>query len=69
MTIRGSGRWIEFEGENGIRHLCRITAIQMISDSDELQEESYVVIAGRMLLVREPLDDLRNELTYLDAQL
>ena len=69
MTLSSTGRWLMVEGENGIRHLCRVSAIQMISDIDELHEESYLVIAGRTVLVREPLDELRDELTYLDATL
>jgi hypothetical protein len=37
-------------------------AIQRVSDVDEFREEAYLTVAGRMILVRASLDEVRGVL-------
>ena len=62
MALQLVGQFIEFEGENGVRYLARVNAIQLVSDVDEMAEETYLVVAGRTILVRESLDHFREVL-------
>ena len=51
--------FIEVVDEDGLRNIVRIGSIQRISDVDELAEETYLTVAGKVLLVRTPLDEFR----------
>ena len=62
MSIERYGQYIEFRGEDGIRYVARITAVQFLSDVDEMAAEAYVTVAGRTILVLSPLDEFRNAL-------
>ena len=62
MSIERYGQFIEFRGEDGIRYVARITAVQLLSDVDEMAAKAYVTVAGRTILVRSPLDEFRNAL-------
>ena len=62
MSIERYGQIIEFRGEDGIRYVARITSVQLLADVDELAEEAYVTIAGRMILARSSLDEFREAL-------
>ena len=62
MAFQRVGQFIEFKGESGIRFLARISAIQLVSDVDEMAAETYVTVAGRTILVRQPFEELRDAL-------
>lgn len=62
MGIERYGHFIEFRGEDGIRYVARVSAVQLLSDVDELAAEAYVTVAGRTILVRSPLDEFRDAL-------
>ena len=63
MTFERRGDFVSFRGEDGIRYLARFNAIQLICDVDEMATESYVIVAGRTILVREPFEEIREILT------
>ena len=44
-------------------YLARVSAIQLAVDVDEMAAETYVTVANRTILLRAPLDDLRDALT------
>ena len=58
IEILGNG-FIEVLDEDGMRNLVRLNSIQRICDVDEIRDESYLTVAGRTILVRAPLDELR----------
>jgi len=62
MPIERIGAFIEVIDEDGMRNLVRITAIQRVCDVDEFREESYLTVAGRAILVRASLDEVRDVL-------
>lgn len=43
---------------DGVRHLLRLGAIQMIADTDSCQDTTVIVVAGRSIMVPLPLDDV-----------
>jgi len=59
MAIERIGAFIEVIDDDGMHNLVRITAIQRVCDVDEFQAESYLTVAGRMILVRVSLDEVR----------
>jgi hypothetical protein len=63
MAIERIGAFIEVIDEDGLRNLVRITAIQRVCDVDEFQEESYLTVAGRAILIRASLDEVRKVLS------
>ncbi|WP_296709423.1 hypothetical protein [Rhodoblastus sp.] len=62
MAIERIGAFIEVIDEDGMRNLVRITAIQRVCDVDEFREEAYLTVAGRMILIRVSLDEMREVL-------
>ena len=62
MAIERHGQFIQFRGEDGIRYVARISAVALVADVDEMAAEAYVTVAGRTILVRAPLDELRDAL-------
>jgi hypothetical protein len=63
----GSG-FIEVVDEDGLRNIVRIGSIQRLSDVDEMAEETYLTVAGKVLLVREPLEEFRDLLEGVGAR-
>lgn len=61
MGAQRNGSFIGFIGEDGLRNLVRINAVQWLCDVDECQQETWLTVANRTILIREPLD------TFLDA--
>jgi hypothetical protein len=43
---------------DGVRHLLRLGAIQMIADTDQCQDTTVIVVAGRSIIVPVPLDEV-----------
>ena len=43
---------------DGVRHLLRLGAIQMIADTDQCQDSTVIVVAGRSIIVPVPLDEV-----------
>jgi hypothetical protein len=60
MAIERVGHFIEFLGEDGVRNLVRINAVQWLCDTDETAEETFLTVANKTILVRAPLDELRD---------
>lgn len=50
------------EDTDGVRHVVRIGAIQLLSDTDCCRDSSAVTVGGRILLVPLPLDRLIAEI-------
>jgi len=48
---------------DGLRHAIRVSAIQMLSDGDPCCDTTLAVVAGRSLVIPQPLDDLLGQLT------
>ncbi len=48
---------------DGLRHAIRVSAIQMLSDGDQCCDTTMAVVAGRSLVIPQPLDDLLEQLT------
>ena len=59
VDVERIGHYIEFRGEGGIRYIARVSAVALVADVDEMADEAYVTVAGRTILVRAPLDELR----------
>ena len=59
MSIEQHGRFLELVGEDGIRNLVRINAVQWLCDADESRQETFLTVANRTILVREPLDQIK----------
>lgn len=57
-TVRRVGAFLEVLDEEGCRHLLRLTAIQAISDTDPLQNETLIIAAGRTVRVPRALDEI-----------
>ena len=53
---------VEFKDVNGKRHMVRATSIQMIGDADEMATETYIVAAGRTVIIPTSFDTLRDVL-------
>jgi hypothetical protein len=62
MTIDRVGQFIEFVGDGGQRCIARVSAIQLATDVDECRDESFITVASRTILVRAPLDEVRDAL-------
>ena len=61
MGIERVGRhFIEVQDEDGNRSLIRINSIQQASDVDELRQEAFLTVSSRTILVRSPLDELKD---------
>jgi hypothetical protein len=68
MSIERLGQFIEVEGEDGVRNVVRVNAIQLLCDVDELREETFMMVANRTILVREPLDEIREVLAEVSPR-
>jgi hypothetical protein len=42
---------------DGLRHVVRVSSIQMMSDSDPCQDTTVAVVAGRALSLPMPLEE------------
>ena len=62
MAIERNGSFVEFVGDSGLRHMVRVTAIQCVSDSDEMANETHLTVANKTVLVPAPLDEVRDAL-------
>ncbi|WP_158811441.1 hypothetical protein [Beijerinckia sp. L45] len=62
MAIERVGQFIEFIGDDGIRNVVRVTAIQWLCDSDEIADETFMTVANKTILVRAPLTEVRDAL-------
>lgn len=47
---------------DGLRHVIRVGAIQMLSDGDLCRDVTMAVVAGRALAIPVPLDQLLGQL-------
>jgi hypothetical protein len=47
MAIERIGNFIESIADNGLRHVVRVTAIQCVSDSDEMANETHLTVANK----------------------
>lgn len=52
------GPYLAVTDGDGLRHLIRIGSIQMLSDGDLCRDTAIIVVAGRAIVVAEPLDTL-----------
>ena len=43
---------------DGLRNVIRVSAIQMLSDTDQCRDSTMAVVAGRVLTIPLPLDDI-----------
>jgi hypothetical protein len=59
MGIKRIGQFLELVSEDGLRNLVRVNAIQWICDVDAFQQETWLTVANRTILIRESLDDIR----------
>ena len=59
MGIERYGHFLEFQDQDGIRYIARLSAVALVADVDEMAAEAYVTVAGRTILVRAPLDEVR----------
>ena len=57
-TTRRAGPFLEVIDEEGCRHLVRVTAVQLLSDTDVLQNETLITAAGRTIRVPHALDEI-----------
>lgn len=55
-TIPGMGPCLVFTSTDGMRHRVRMNAIQAVGDSDEVQTEMALVVAGRTYMIPQSLD-------------
>lgn len=62
MPIERRGAFIEVTDGDGKRNIVRISAIQCVFDVDEFREEAYLTVAGRTILIRASLDEMRDAL-------
>ena len=62
MSIERYGPYIEFRGDDGIRYVARVTSVALVADVDEMAAETYVSVAGKCILVRTPLEQIREAL-------
>ena len=56
--VRRDGAYLMVVDTDGRRCLIRITAIQFLVDGDALQDTTIIVVAGRLIVVAEPLEDV-----------
>lgn len=68
MDIKQHVGFLELIGEDGIRNLIRINAVQLLCDVDEAREETFVTVGNRTILVREPLDQIKLALSWRSAR-
>lgn len=54
--------YILLEDADGLRHVVRVSSIQMLSDSDQCRDATVAVVAGRGFSVPVPLDELLGRL-------
>lgn len=47
---------------DGLRHVVRVSAIQLLSDGDQCRDTTIAIIAGRALTIPLPLDDLLGQM-------
>jgi hypothetical protein len=69
MGIKQHGGFLELGGEDGVRNLVRINAVQWLCDADETREETFLTVANRTILVREPLDQIKLALRSRPARI
>lgn len=58
MTTDRVGPYLAVTDGDGLRHLIRIGAIQMLSDGDVCRDTAIIIVAGRAITVAEPLDQI-----------
>lgn len=58
MNTDRIGPYLAVTDGDGLRHLIRIGAIQMLSDGDVCRDTAIIIVAGRPITVAEPLDEI-----------
>lgn len=58
IPIQRVGPFLEVVDGDGCRHLLRLTAIQLLSDTDMLQTDTLITAAGRTIRVPQALDEI-----------
>lgn len=53
---------------DGLRHVVRVSAVQMLSDGDQCCDTTIAIVAGRALTIPLPLDDLLGQLEHAQRQ-
>ena len=60
MVLRRVGGFLEVDDDCGdCRHLLKINAITMLSDSDVCHDTTFITAGGRTIRVPYPLDEVR----------
>ena len=54
------GKFLQFQGDDGLVTLVRISSIQILAESDHAGDETQLTVASRVFLVRMPLQKLRD---------
>ena len=67
MANGRGGQFLEFIGDDGVRNIVRVSAIQWLSDTDECRDETFITVANRTVTIRAPLDHVREALAFEDA--
>lgn len=55
-AVQRVGSYLQVQDEEGCRHLLRVTAVQALSDTDPLRNETFITAAGRTIRVPQSLD-------------
>lgn len=55
-AVQRVGSYLQVRDEEGCRHLLRVTAVQALSDTDPLRNETFITAAGRTIRVPQSLD-------------
>jgi hypothetical protein len=53
--------YVFLRDQDGLRHLVRVSAIQLLSDADPCGDTTVAVVAGRALAVPMPLEEFVQE--------
>lgn len=55
-AVQRVGSYLQVQDEEGCRHLLRVSAVQALSDTDPLRNETFITAAGRTIRVPQSLD-------------
>lgn len=63
MSIERVGQFIEFVAdEGGTRTLARVSAIQIVAETDPIGQETFITVANRTFRVGVTIDKMREVL-------
>lgn len=58
FETRRVGAYLEVLDEEGCRHFMRVNSIQILSDTDQLHNETLITAVGRTVRVPKALDEI-----------